>query len=120
MAHPTIYESAYTPSKVPVNQSIWQFLLQHNIDDTPHDKVVLQEEERRDQQVTYGEAPKVAARVAAALKQKFGLRAGDVICAVASSSLDLVRLAHAAWWAGITIALVALPLHAISLLTNFL
>lgn len=104
----TIYESPYASPIVPTNESIWQFLSRHNIDDTPLDKIVLQEDERRDEQLRFGEAPRVASQVAAALKQEFGLATGDLICAVAGSSMDLVRLAHGAWWAGITIALVTL------------
>ncbi|KAK6217826.1 UV excision repair protein rad23 [Pestalotiopsis sp. IQ-011] len=96
-----IYSSKYLPIDQSRNTSIWQFLLRIYVDDIPKDKVVWQEHEHPDRNITYGDAPGLFARGAAGLQQVLGLKPQDTILIVGAKNLDWVTLPHSAVWAGI-------------------
>ncbi|ERT01315.1 hypothetical protein HMPREF1624_02558 [Sporothrix schenckii ATCC 58251] len=104
MASPRVCSSPYLVPNIPSNLSFWQFILRHNIDDTVPDKVILQEHERPERQLTYGSAPKLAGLGADALRDVLGLTQGDTILIVGKNSLDYLQVEFAALWAGITAA----------------
>lgn len=73
-----------------------------NIDDTPPDKVILQEHDQPENYLTFGSAPTAAALGASGLSRVLGLTKGDLIMLVGKNSLDWLRLEFAALWGGIT------------------
>lgn len=95
-----IYRSPYPMPAVPTNQSISQFLLQSDPDDTHPDTVIIANFDNPDQNVTYGGLRHNAARHAAALRSQFGLREGDSVCIYGFNSVSWASLAHAVLWAG--------------------
>ncbi|KAH7420130.1 acyl-CoA synthetases/AMP-acid ligases II [Cadophora sp. MPI-SDFR-AT-0126] len=99
-----IYRSSYPPITVPTDLSIFQFFELYNPDDVIQDKVILQEFERPERKLTYGGARRQAALGAAALQNGLGLCSGDTILIIGSNTLDWITTAHAAMWAGITVA----------------
>ncbi|KAF4982853.1 hypothetical protein FZEAL_1603 [Fusarium zealandicum] len=100
MGNQKIYNSPYPLSHVPNNQSVSQFLLQSDPDDTPPDKVILEDFDNPNRQLTYGGLRYNAARDAAILRDNYGLRQGDVVCIYAYNSIGWVSMAHAVLWAG--------------------
>lgn len=108
MASPRVYASPYAVADIPSNLSFWQFILRQNIDDTLPDKVILQEHERPERQLTYASAPQLAGLGADALRNVLGLTRGDTILIVGKNSLDYLQVEFSALWAGITVAYVFL------------
>lgn len=104
MVAPRIYSSPYAVADIPTNQSFWQFILSKNIDDTLPDKVILQEHERPERQLTYGSAPKLAGLGADALRNVLGLGRGDTILIVGKNSMDYLQVEFSALWLGVTAA----------------
>ncbi|CAK7205007.1 hypothetical protein SEUCBS139899_007771 [Sporothrix eucalyptigena] len=119
MSTPRIYESSYASAHIPQEQSFWQFILRHNIDDTPADKVILQEHERPERSLTYGSAPQLAGLGADALRNVLGLTRGDTILIVGKNSLDYLQVEFSALWAGITAAF-GTPAATVSDLVHFI
>ncbi|CAK7206722.1 hypothetical protein SEUCBS139899_009528 [Sporothrix eucalyptigena] len=100
-----IYESTFPPAVVPSNESFWQYLLRHNIGDTPGDKVILQEHERPDRQFTYASAPHMAGLGALGLCDKLALERGHTVLIVGGNTLDYLHLEFSVLWLGVTAAL---------------
>lgn len=103
-----IYTSSYPKAAVPTNESIWQHFVRSNIDDISPEKVILQEYERPERTITYGDAPRAAAVGATGLQDILGLKPQDTIMLIGSNTIDWVELAFAAFWAGIVVAQVLL------------
>ncbi|OCK80965.1 acyl-CoA synthetases/AMP-acid ligases II [Lepidopterella palustris CBS 459.81] len=94
-----VYESIFAPINVPQGLSISQFLVQYNPDDTPADKVIVEDFEGG-RTVTYGGLREEAATGAAGLTATLGLGPGDVVAIYATNSVDYVVLAHSVLWFG--------------------
>ncbi|CAK7223987.1 hypothetical protein SBRCBS47491_005394 [Sporothrix bragantina] len=116
---PRIYASTYASANVPSDQSFWQYILSHNIDDTLPDKVILQEHERPERSMTYSSAPQLAGLGAEALRNVLGLTRGDTILIVGKNSLDYLQVEFSALWAGITAAFGS-PAATVSDLVHFI
>ncbi|CAK7217081.1 hypothetical protein SCUCBS95973_003030 [Sporothrix curviconia] len=101
---PRIYSSTYASANVPSDQSFWQCILSHNIDDTLPDKIILQEHERPERSLMYSSAPQLAGLGADALRNILALTRGDTILIVGKNSLDYLQVEFSALWAGITAA----------------
>ncbi|CAK7230217.1 hypothetical protein SBRCBS47491_007512 [Sporothrix bragantina] len=101
----TIYASTFAPAVVPRNESFWQCILRLNVDDTPDDKVILQEHERPHKQFTYASAPHLAGLGADGLREVLSLKRGDTVLIVGSNTLDYLHIELAALWMGVTAAL---------------
>lgn len=96
-----IYESPYPMPSVPINQSISQFLLASDPDDTHPDTAILADFDAPDtRKVTYAGLRRAASRDAATLRKRYGLKEGDVMCIYGYNSVNWACLAHAALWAG--------------------
>jgi acyl-CoA synthetase (AMP-forming)/AMP-acid ligase II len=104
MSTQRIYDSPSPSTAIRCDESFWQFILRHNIDDTLPDKVILQEHERPGRSLTYGSAPAAAGLGAAALRNVSGLKSGDTIIIIGKNSLDWLEVEFAALWGGITAA----------------
>ncbi|KPM41137.1 hypothetical protein AK830_g5380 [Neonectria ditissima] len=100
MADQRIYHSPYPMPNVPVHQSISQFLVQSDPDDTHPDKVILADFDNPSRELTYSGLRRDAARDAAMLQKAHRLGEGDVVCIYARNSVDWASLAHAVLWAG--------------------
>ncbi|KAF4985875.1 hypothetical protein FDECE_16256 [Fusarium decemcellulare] len=100
MGNQRIYTSPYPPPNVPINQSVSQFLLHSDPDDTSPEKVILVDFDNPHRQLTYGGLRHNAARDAAILGNSHGLKEGDVVCIYAHNSVDWATMAHAVLWAG--------------------
>ncbi|KAF4460124.1 acyl- synthetases AMP-acid ligases II [Fusarium albosuccineum] len=100
MGNQRIYTSPYPHPNVPINQSVSQFLLHSDPDDTSPEKVILVDFDNPHRQLTYGGLRHNAARDAAILRTSHGLQEGDVVCIYAHSSVDWDSMAHAVLWAG--------------------
>ncbi|KAK7429087.1 hypothetical protein QQZ08_004302 [Neonectria magnoliae] len=100
MADHHIYNSPYPMPNVPIHQSISQFLVQGDPDDTPPDKVILADFDNPSRHLTYSGLRHNAARDAAILRKAHRLDEGDVVCIYASNSVDWAALAHGVLWAG--------------------
>ena len=103
---PQIYTSPYPAVQVPTNESFWQYVLRHNVDDTPPDTVIMQEHERPEKVFTYESIRRMAGLGADAFRDILGLTQGDAIMIIGKNTLDFLHLQHAGLWAGISTALV--------------
>lgn len=104
MAEPQIYKSKSQNVLIPTNESIWQHILSKNLEDTPADKVLVEEYGRKDMSLTYGSAPRIAALGAAGLRDVLGLKTGDKILVIGANTMEFVLIEFAAYWAGYTAA----------------
>ncbi|KAF7562875.1 hypothetical protein G7046_g1225 [Stylonectria norvegica] len=104
MSSPRIYASPYPSTVIRSDESFWQFILRQLIDDTLPDKIILQEHERPEKVITYGDASTIAGFGAAGLRDVLGLTKGKTVLVIGKSSLDWLRVEFAALWAGITAA----------------
>ncbi|KAJ0422748.1 hypothetical protein BJY00DRAFT_322321 [Aspergillus carlsbadensis] len=95
----TIYTSSLAPFSDITNLSIPQLMARYNPDGVPADKVVHMDT-FSNEHLTYGSLREKASRAAWGLKDRLGVRPGDVVLAVVTNSNDFVLLAHATWWAG--------------------
>src|ERR1700744_998285 len=98
MATPRIYTSQFPPINPPTNMSICQFLLTHNPDDIPEEKVILCEFDDPNRSVTYGGIRRLAAQGAAGLKLVFGMKEGDTVCLYGENCVNWAVLAHSVVW----------------------
>jgi hypothetical protein len=88
MTRQTIYRSTYPPPHCPTNLSLSQYLSQYNPDAVPKDKIIL-EDDWTGQALTYAGLRKEAARHAWSLREKYNLKAGDVVAVSAPNSVGL-------------------------------
>ncbi len=102
---PRIYSSPYPAADIPSNESFWQFVQRHNVDDAVPDTVILQEHERPEKTFTYGSVRTMAGLGADALQSVLGLRRGDTLLMVGKNSLDYLNVEFSALWMGVTAAL---------------
>ncbi|KAL2856841.1 amp dependent CoA ligase [Aspergillus pseudodeflectus] len=85
------------------NLSVSQFMTRYNPDEVSASKVV-HVDTLSSEEITYGSLREDAGRGAWGLREKLGLKPGDVLLALVKNSNAFVRLAHATWWAGAVFA----------------
>lgn len=96
-----IYHSPYPMPAVPIDQSVSQFLLTSDPDDSHPETVIFADfDSPQTHKVTYAGLRNAASRNAATLRSRHGLRERDVMCIYGTNSVNWASLAHAALWAG--------------------
>jgi acyl-coenzyme A synthetase/AMP-(fatty) acid ligase len=101
---PRIYESTHPDIHVPTNLSVHQFLTRYNTEDTPRDKVILEDLESGGRTLTYGGLRDEAALGAGYLVGALGLLPKDTVAIYAPNSVNYAIAAHAVIWFGGAIA----------------
>ncbi|PKS05094.1 hypothetical protein jhhlp_008461 [Lomentospora prolificans] len=99
----TIYRSDVSPLTEFDSLSIPQWITQYNPDLVLADKVVHSDDFSNDV-ITYGSLRHDASRLAWGLRNKLGVKEGDIVLALVPNSNDFVLLAHVIWWAGAVFA----------------
>ncbi|KAF2794516.1 acyl-CoA synthetases/AMP-acid ligases II [Melanomma pulvis-pyrius CBS 109.77] len=105
MESPKIYHSTYPAPYCATNISLSQFLTDYNPDAVTRDKVIL-EDDWSGRSLTYGSLRSKAAEHAWSLRERYGLKAGDMVAISAPNSVDHILLIHSVLWTGATIALM--------------
>lgn len=100
MPEHNVYQSPYPTPNIPLHQSISQFLLNSDPDDSHPEKVIWSDYDNPSREISYGGLRYNAARDAGTLRTDYGLSEGDVVCIYAYNSVDWASLAHAVLWAG--------------------
>ncbi|OAP64210.1 L-aminoadipate-semialdehyde dehydrogenase [Fonsecaea erecta] len=88
------------PRKITISQ-----LMQRNIENTPPEKIIF-EEALSGKTVTYGSFHNQTRTTAQLLRDKVGLRPGQIVSILSSSRIDCILTAHAVWWAGGIVSLI--------------
>ncbi len=86
MESPKIYRSTYPAPYCATNISLSQFLANYNPDAVARDKVIL-EDDWSGQSLTYGSLRSKVAEHAWSLRERYGLKAGDVVAISAPNSV---------------------------------
>lgn len=84
-----IVTSKYAPTIITDDISIPQFFHRYNPDNVPKDKVV-HVDLIKGKEITYGGLREAAAKGAWGLKNRMGLKEGDVVCILAQNSVRLL------------------------------
>lgn len=84
-----IVTSKYAPTFITDDISIPQFFTRYNPDNVPDDKIV-HVDLIKGKEITYGGLRAAAARGAWGLKNRMGLKEGDVVCILAQNSVSLL------------------------------
>lgn len=100
MAPSLIHRSNNPDISLPHDQSFHQFITNYNPDDTPADKVILEDLSLPRKTVTYGGLRRTASIIAAGLTSKYGLRKGDSVAIIAANSVNWAVAAHSIIWFG--------------------
>jgi acyl-coenzyme A synthetase/AMP-(fatty) acid ligase len=83
-----IYTSLYPPPHVPINLSLSQFLTIYNPDSVSSDKIIL-EDDWTGKSVNYRGLRDRAAEHAWILRERFGVREGDVVAISGVNSVSI-------------------------------
>jgi len=86
MAAETIIRSKYAPVEISDAISIPQFMTRYNPDNVGNDKVV-HVDLIKGKELTYGGLRESAGRASWGLKERLGLRPGDVVCILVQNSV---------------------------------
>ncbi|KAG9605991.1 acyl-CoA synthetases/AMP-acid ligases II, partial [Aureobasidium melanogenum] len=95
-----MHTSLLPPLHIPTDVSLGQFLLKHNPDHVPANKVVLEDMAEPNDKLTFGGIRHETALYAGALRQAYGIRAGDAVVIYGVNSVAWLRLAYAVMWMG--------------------
>jgi 4-coumarate--CoA ligase len=86
-----IYTSIYPPPHVPTDLSLSQFLTIYNPDSVSGDKIIL-EDDWTGKSVTYRGLRDRAAEHASVLRERFGVREGDVVAISGVNSVSYIHI----------------------------
>ncbi|CAK7212837.1 hypothetical protein SCUCBS95973_001596 [Sporothrix curviconia] len=95
-----IYQSQFPAPPTPQDLSVSQFLVRTNPDDVPADKTIICDFENPDHSLTYGELRTRSAQGAATLRNRHGMKEGDVVCLFGQNSVNWMLLCHCVLWGG--------------------
>ena len=94
---------------IPRNMSISELMLQ-NVDNTLPEKVIY-EEAATGKTSTYSSFHRHIRRTAWSLQQRLGLRPGQIVSIISSSSIDYILTAQSVWWADAVVSPISNSLH---------